>query len=73
MSSLEQSVGDGSDLDRNLCFLTSSQLFPFHDMPLLAEVTHRIPLTALWEAGSVSLGYLVNRNIKDNKERKWIV
>ena len=50
---------------------------PVISLPLVClswtEVTHRIPLTALWEAGSISLGYLVNGNIKDNKERKWIV
>lgn len=33
------------------------------------EVTHFIPLTALWEAVSLSLAYLVNGDIKDNKEK----
>ena len=50
---------------------------PVISLPLIClswtKVTHSIPLTALCEAGSISLGCLVNGNIKDNGERKWIV
>lgn len=35
--------------------------------------THLIPLTALWEAVSISVGCLVNGTTKDIEERKQIV
>ena len=54
-----------------------SDLQPVVSLPLVClswtEVTPFVPFTALWEAVSVSLGYLVNGNIKDDGERKWTV
>lgn len=50
-----------------------SDFQPVISLPLVClswtEVTHFIPLTALWEAVSLSLAYLVNGDIKDNKEK----
>ena len=46
---------------------------PVISLPLVClswmEVTHFIPLTTLWEAVSISLGYLLTGNTKDNKEK----